>query len=105
MLNVLVYPVDGAPYTKEIPSTLVAMQELVGGSIEVVNLGLMVGRTDLEDYALVCDEEGKIKGLPPRAHLGHDIIMGQFFIAKSDEYGEFVSMDATDVKKVTDFLK
>lgn len=39
-----------------VENTLSALQELVGGNIETV--------TFAEDCCLICDEEGRLKGLP-----------------------------------------
>ena len=44
-----------APEAVAIPNTLEAMQQMVGGYIEVI---------PLEDVCLVCNEEGKLMGLP-----------------------------------------
>ena len=59
-----------APEAVAIPNTLEAMQQMVGGYIEVI---------PLEDVCLVCNEEGKLMGLPGSRRLGDDIIAGTFF--------------------------
>ena len=61
-----------APEAVAIPNTLEAMQQMVGGYIEVI---------PLEDVCLVCNEEGKLMGLPGSRRLGDDIIAGTFFLA------------------------
>ena len=61
-----------APEAITIPNTLEAMQQMVGGYIEVI---------PLEDVCLVCNEEGKLMGLPGSRRLGDDIIAGTFFLA------------------------
>ena len=58
-----------APEAITIPNTLEAMQQMVGGYIEVI---------PLEDVCLVCNEEGKLMGLPGSRRLGDDIIAGGF---------------------------
>ena len=47
-----------APEVVTIPNTLEAMQQMVGGYIEVI---------PLEDVCLVCNEEGKLMGQIGRA--------------------------------------
>lgn len=67
-----------------IENSLEAMQRLVGGNIEVVQL---------DDALLICNEEGKIRGLEPNVVLGKDTICGSFFIAGDDyENADFVSL-------------
>ena len=62
----------------EIEDTLETMQELVGGMIEEYQ--------PFEDAAIICNDEGKIQGLPlNRAIYGEDgkiidVIAGDFFI-------------------------
>lgn len=53
---------SGLPLRAEVvENTLRSMQELVGGSIECV--------TVTEDLAIVCNEEGRIRGLSPSASI------------------------------------
>ena len=64
---------------REVEDELKALQALVGGSIEVVT-------SSAEDIAIVCNEEGKLCGLPPNLPLlgpsgqPYDILCGTFFI-------------------------
>lgn len=53
-------------------NTLKALQAAVGGYIEVVGLD--------HDSVLICNEEGKLMGLPGNRRLGNDIIVGTFLI-------------------------
>lgn len=72
-----------APEEVTIPNTLEAMQEMVGGFIEIVYL---------DDVCLVCNEEGKLMGLEGNRRVGRDIISGTFFLAGDTDYGEFCSL-------------
>lgn len=89
-IKVLKVEPDKAPELIEMKNELEAMQEIVGGYIEVFPLA--------DDVAIVCNEEGKINGLPlnrPIYHNGEivEIIAGTFFIAGDDiSIGEFVSL-------------
>lgn len=78
-MNVLMVEPGKAPYEKDIGDGLKAMQDAVGGYIQAVY--------PYEDpVALVCNEEGKIEGLPLNRALKteegeiYDIISGNFFI-------------------------
>lgn len=72
-----------APEAVTIPNTLEAMQQMVGGYIEVI---------PLDDVCLVCNEEGKLMGLPGNRRLRNDIIAGTFFLAGNTPEGGFRSL-------------
>ena len=78
-LRVLVVEPERTPYVKEIPHTLEALQQEVGGLIEVI-----YPYADL--VGLVCNEEGKLLGLPLNRALFDkggemfDIICGTFLV-------------------------
>ena len=72
-----------APEEVTIPNTLEAMQQMVGGLIEIVYL---------DDICLVCNEEGKLMGLEGNRRVGRDIISGTFFLTGDTDYGEFCSL-------------
>ena len=61
-----------APRTVTIPNTLDALQAIVGGHIQAVPLEA--------DVELICNEEGKLMGLPPNRQVGCDIIVGTFLV-------------------------
>ena len=67
------------PRRAEIPHALGAMQQIVGGYIEVIS--------PFDDpVALVCDEDSKLKGYDlNRLINGTDIIVGTFFICGRSE--------------------
>lgn len=77
----------------EIENTLDAMQEFVNGDIEVINI--------TDKILLVCNEEGKMRGLPPTAFIvrnqqAQDVIVGKFFLCRED--GEnMVSVQKSDI--------
>ena len=74
-MKVLIVEPRQRPRRADIPHTLRDMQQTVGGYIEIIH--------PFDDpMALVCDEEGKLKGYEPnRAIAGKDIIVGTFFFA------------------------
>ena len=67
------------PERADIPDTLEAMQEVVGGYVQAVY-------PFEEPVALICNEEGKLNGLPLNRALWdedgtlYDIISGTFFL-------------------------
>lgn len=94
MINVLIVEPNELPYEKEIPNTLEAKQEIVGGYIEVTSL------LNDDSVSIICNEEGKIDGLPLNRDIGYDIIAGTFIIAGDDhENGEFTSLTDNQIKK------
>ena len=79
-MNVLMVEPGKAPYETQIGNDLRSMQGAVGGYIQAVY-------PYEEPVALVCNEEGKLDGLPLNRALRdadgdiYDIIAGIFFIA------------------------
>lgn len=73
MKVLLIEPME-QPRITEIPHTLEAMQEAVGGTIQATY--------PWEDpVAIVCADEGKILGFPPNRMLeDYDVLVGTFFI-------------------------
>ena len=82
------------PYPAEVENTLEGLQKAVGGYIETVYLE--------DDVVLVCNEEGKLIGLPGNRSLGNDIIAGTFFVVGSNDEGEFVSLTEDKIRQYSD---
>ena len=102
-MKVLVVEPEKEPYVKEISSGLSSLQKEVGGFIEAVY--------PFEDpVAIICNEEGKLEGLPLNRALrdedGHvyDIIAGTFLIAGLSE-DNFCSLDDTQIEKFSAMYK
>ena len=75
-------------------NTLETKQELVDGYIEYAY------SDNFPDVAFICNEEGKIKGLPYNRDIGHDIIAGNFIIISSkDDVGEDISLSDRQIEK------
>lgn len=79
------------PYPAEVENTLEGLQKGVGGYIETVYLE--------DGVMLVCNEEGKLIGLPGNRSLGNDIIAGTFFVAGRNDEGEFVSLTEDKIRQ------
>lgn len=102
-INVLVVEPMKEPYTKEIDTGYKAMQKEVDGIIQVV-----YPYDDL--VGIVCNDEGKINGLPLNRAIYNndgemiDIIAGNFLVVGLE--GEnFASLDADLMKKYCDKFK
>jgi hypothetical protein len=93
-INVAVVEFGKEPYLKEIPNTLEALKDIVGGYIEMVRLPF-----DL-DLILICNEEGKLMNLPATLNLGHDVICGNFLIARDKGDGDITSLTKYDIDKL-----
>lgn len=65
------------------PNIMEAMQQMVGGYIEVI---------PLEEICLVRNERGKLMGLPGGRRLGNDVIAGTFFLAGDSQASGFCSL-------------
>lgn len=75
-------------------NTLKKKQELVNGYIEYAY------SENYPDVVFICNEEGKIRGLPYNRDIGHDIIAGNFLIISSDlEDGEDRSLSENQLIK------
>ena len=75
-------------------NSLEKKQELVEGYIEYAY------SDEFPDVAFICNEEGKINGLPYNRDIGHDIIAGNFIIISSDvENGEDKSLSDKQIEK------
>lgn len=77
-IRVLIVEPEKAPYESEIESSLTAMQMIVGGMIQAVY-------PFEEPVALVCNDEGKLLGMPLNRGLFmenilYDVIAGTFLI-------------------------
>ena len=79
-MRVLVVEPGGMPQNVEIKRTLEAMQAVVGGYIQAVY-------PFDEEIALICNEEGKLEGLPWNRPLYdvesgeiYDFVVGTFFL-------------------------
>ncbi len=89
-MKVLIVEPHKEPYEKDIDKSLSSMQKVVGGLIEPVDLD--------ENATIVCNEEGKLMGLEGNRRVGRDIIAGTFFIAGTNDEGEFVSLTDEQLK-------
>lgn len=102
-LRVLVVEPGKPPAVREIAGSLESMQRLVGGYIQAVY--------PFDDpLALICNEEGKLLGLPMNRTLRdergvpYDIVCGTFFLAGIAE-DDFASLTDRQIEKYTDYYR
>ena len=99
MLRVILCRPGEAAEIIEIEDNLESMQELVGGLIEPYDPFYSETDPRYENVILVCNEEGKLRQLPPSRAIvdedGHvmDVIAGPFFLCYAPiESERFLSM-------------
>jgi len=91
-IRIVYCPVEGGPSVMMIDNTLKAMQELVGGYIETVTYG---------HYVVVCNEEGRIKGLPDNPAMP-DMVGNVFFARiKGDKFASLPASEAQIIRIVS----
>lgn len=93
-IRVVIVEAGKLPITQYIGNDLKSMQEVVGGYIEEVMLD--------DGTVLICNEEGKLRGLKPNRRVGNDIIVGTFFIAGDDGSEDLVSLTDEQIKQYTE---
>lgn len=77
------------PAVKEIGNDLASLQAEVGGLIECISFP--------NGCVVVCNEEGKLNGMPPNRRLGADIICGPFFVCDTNRSGDFSSLSKSKI--------
>ena len=93
-MKIVVKKVGQKPEVKEINGELHEMQEIVGGYIECINI--------VDNILCVCNEEGKLMGLPQNFAFNGDIIVGDvFFCVGGEEDFESLSDDKIELLMVT----
>ena len=100
-IRVLIIEPCKAPYASEISSDLESLQSQVGGLIQALYI---------DDVALICNEEGKLVGLPWNRPLFdgegnlYDVIAGTFLVAGLTE-DDFGSLSDEQIEKYTEVFR
>lgn len=82
----VIYKAPGcAPEPRDIPNTLEELQASVGGYIETVTIA--------SDVVIICNEEGRLQGLPHNCRIFGVDFVGPILIAGVDE-DEFTDLDS-----------
>jgi len=87
-IRVLIVEPGSSPAVTEIEPTLEAMQEVVGGYVELVRVG---------DLDLWVNEEGILEGLPLNRVIVGMPLVGPILVASSNEEGDTVGLTDTQV--------
>ena len=98
-MRVIQIDINCRQQTTDMPNTLEALQNAVGGSIQIVPL--------TTELCVVCNEEGKVLGLPPVAVVPmlQDILCGSLVICRTDEQGELIDVEDDDLCKLSTYLQ
>ena len=98
-MRILLIEPERPAVEKEIDGSLRSMQEIVGGTIQAVY-------PFADAIALICNDEGKLLGLPPNRALcddagrAYDVIVGTFFICGAPVGAEnFTSLTDKQMEK------
>jgi len=83
------------PIETTIKNNLESLQEAVGGLIEFLPID------NENSIEILCNEEGKLIGLEPNRRVGNDIIVGIFYIIKTNSAGECVSLSDREIETYT----
>lgn len=87
-----------APEVVTLVNELEELQKAVSIGADYVGLIEIIAIDD--DICILCNEEGKLIGLPPNRRIGHDVICGVFYIIGEDsEEGELTSLSDDDIEK------
>lgn len=91
-----------SPEVVALETGLTAWQAMVCGMIEVLPVDPFYPGQGLRGVDLVCNEEGKLLGLPYTLRLGnHDAVAGDcFFTGGSDEEGEPTDLSDAQVTAI-----
>ena len=95
-IRVLKVSPDAIPEIVTLQNDLEHLQQAVGGLIEFVPI-------DLEkSIDLMCNEEGKLIGLALNRRVGRDIIVGDFYIIKTNAVGDCCSLSEDEIRQYSD---
>ncbi len=90
-IRVLMVEPNEHPKEFLLKNTLPAMQEAVGGLIDIVDLN--------DDACILLNDEGKLTGLEGNRRIGNDVIVGNFYICGYTDGGELASLSDEALEK------
>lgn len=96
-IKVVVKEVGKTPEVRYIDNSIKAMQKIVGGYIQVVPH--WPGSVS-KKVTMMCNEEGKLRGLEPNFDIPGDRIVGNILITRTDDEGETVSLTESDIARI-----
>lgn len=93
-MRAIIKEVGQPPRIRDIENTLDTLKNLVGGYIEVVGME--------DNILLICNEEGKMQGLPPNFSMGYDVIVGTAVFVSFDGKEDFTSLNDEQMLYIMD---
>ena len=91
-ITVLMVEPNEHPKATELHTDLDSLQKAVSIGADYQGLIELVS---IDNHAVIlCNEEGKLIGLPGNRRLGTDIIAGVFYVVGQDEEGNLVSLSS-----------
>jgi|GEM_PF-1511289 len=99
-IRVVIKRVGEPAIVEEIENNLNALREIVDGYIE-----MPFNHDFPKGVSIVCNEEGKLKGLQPNIHWGDsDVICGNFLITSHNRSGIAISLTDEQVEFAQKFI-
>ena len=86
-----------APEVCVLDNRLRALQKAVSIGADYVGLIEIISLEEDEQACIVCNEEGKLIGLPLNRWIGYDIISGVFYVVGQDENRNFTSLSEEQI--------
>ena len=74
-----------------------ALQEAVSIGADYVGLIEVIDLEEDSRACILCNEEGKLIGLPLNRWIGYDIISGVFYVVGQDRNGNFTSLSEEQI--------
>lgn len=98
-MRIIIKKVGEAPEVSSIDKQdeLKSLQGIVGGYIEAGHI--------TNDIVLICNEEGKLIGLPHNFHLNNGVeFVGDVCFVRDNHDGEFTDLTDEDIEKIISIL-
>ncbi len=104
-IKVLMKRPDSHWYVTNVSNTLKNLQNLVGGYIETVTL--LTPQAGRKGPVIICNEEGKLRGLPYNCTIFGEDFVGTILIAGVDgeEFGDLTDEQVKTLKPMLDNLR
>jgi hypothetical protein len=80
-MTIIVYEPDQLGEVRQIDGSMTSMQEVVGGYIRTLGLGVPPGGDPSRTFVLIVDEDAQMKGAIPHMTVGQHPIAGTSFVA------------------------
>ena len=93
-MKAIIKEVGQKPRIDDIKNDLETIKSLIGGYVEVLRME--------ENILLICNEEGKLNGLPPNFSTGYDIIAGTAVFVSFDGKEDFTGLSDTQMLLIMD---